>query len=159
MQTPLYTATVRLQIDRPAKIVESEVMLFPSTSDYEFMETQYELLRSRMMAERVVSSFISVTYNTPRRKAILFSAPSRDYFGQPRTLMKRREGALQQATVGFILGHVTVQPVTGSRLVDVSYSDPDPSHAQQIANAYADAFVGHQYRQALSGQRISQGLS
>ena len=36
---------------------------------------------------------------------------------------------------------MTVQPVTGSRLVDVSYSDPVPALAQQVANAYADAFL------------------
>ena len=28
-----------------------------------------------------------------------------------------------------------------TRLIDISYSDPDPGRAQRIANAYADAFV------------------
>src|SRR6478609_7587020 len=53
MQTPLYTASIRLQIDRPTKIVQSGSDVIPEAPDYEFMETQYELLRSRMMAERV----------------------------------------------------------------------------------------------------------
>ena len=34
-----------------------------------------------------------------------------------------------------------MQPVRGSRLVDLSYSDPSPGRAQQIANAYADAYL------------------
>ena len=34
-----------------------------------------------------------------------------------------------------------VNPVPDSRLIDVSYSDPDPARAQRVANAYADAFV------------------
>ena len=37
--------------------------------------------------------------------------------------------------------NLAVQPVAGSRLVDVSYSDPYPARAQRIANAYADAFL------------------
>ena len=35
----------------------------------------------------------------------------------------------------------SVNPVPNSRLVDLSYTDPDPTQAQQIANAYADAFI------------------
>ena len=34
-----------------------------------------------------------------------------------------------------------VKPVIGSRLVDVSYTDPNPGRAQKIANAYADAYM------------------
>ena len=34
-----------------------------------------------------------------------------------------------------------MQPVAKSRLVDISYSDSDPQRAQQIANAYADAYI------------------
>ncbi len=35
----------------------------------------------------------------------------------------------------------TIRPVIGSRLVDISYSDPDPARAQRIAAAYAEAFI------------------
>ena len=57
MMTPLYTATVRLQIDRNvAKIVEGGNITPVEGSDVEFLSTQYELLQSRAMAERVVSA-------------------------------------------------------------------------------------------------------
>ena len=57
MTTPLYVATVRLQIDRNvAKIVESGNVLPVEGSDAEFFRTQQELLRSRAMAERVAMS-------------------------------------------------------------------------------------------------------
>ena len=42
---------------------------------------------------------------------------------------------------GIVHDNVTVLPVPGSRLVDVSYIDPSPARAQQIANGYADAYV------------------
>ena len=55
MQTPLYTSTIRLQIDREAKVVEGP-QVTPQYSDYEFMQTQFQILEGRNMAERVVVS-------------------------------------------------------------------------------------------------------
>ena len=55
MQTPIYTSTVRLQIDPPSKVVEGG-NVGEDFSDYEFMQTQYQLLESRTMAERVASA-------------------------------------------------------------------------------------------------------
>ena len=54
MQVPLYTSTVRLQIDRVTKLVEGS-KLIDDGGDSEFMQTQYQLLEGRTMAERVVS--------------------------------------------------------------------------------------------------------
>ena len=46
MQTPLYTATVRLQIDQNvAKIVQGDSVMPVEDSDDAFMRTQYELLQ------------------------------------------------------------------------------------------------------------------
>ena len=55
MQTPIYTSTVRLQIDPPAKVVEGG-NIGEDFSNYQFMQTQYQLLESRTMAERVASA-------------------------------------------------------------------------------------------------------
>jgi polysaccharide biosynthesis transport protein len=139
MQTPLYTATVRLQIDPSgAKVVESGNVT-PEDSSTEFMRTQYELLRSHTMAERVASAlklgkdqdfFKPRTFSLTRAVGGLFASSA----------TKADEKELQDAAAGVILANQSVQPVVGSRLVDVSYSDPVPSRAQRIANAYADAF-------------------
>ena len=56
MKTPIYTATIRLQIDRPMKIVETGNDVVQQGTDWEFMKTQYELLGSFSMAERVASA-------------------------------------------------------------------------------------------------------
>ncbi len=39
------------------------------------------------------------------------------------------------------MGNRKMKPVSGSRLVDVTYSDPVPARAQRIAAAFADAFI------------------
>ena len=143
MKTPLYTATVRLQIDRNvAKIVQTEGVMPVEGNDFDFMRTQYELLKSRNMAERVVSALAlgdDPDLLQPRQVSLLglvtglFSSSSND---------RVIDGsAASSAAVGVVMGNITVQPVAGSRLVDVSYSDTSPTRAQRIANGYADAFM------------------
>ena len=48
---------------------------------------------------------------------------------------------LTNAAAGIVQGNLQVRPVPGSRLVDLSYSDPNPARSQRIASAYADAFI------------------
>ena len=144
MQTPLYTATVRLQIDRNvAKIVKGDnVMPAEDASDFEFIQTQYELLRSGTMAERVASALRlgeDPDFLKPREFSLVGAVmglltPRHDGEGA-------NESALQDAAAGILPANLGVRPVAGSRLVDVSYSDPAPARAQRIANAYADAFL------------------
>ncbi len=42
---------------------------------------------------------------------------------------------------GIFKSHLKVQPVTGTRLIDVSYSDPDPKRAAAVANAAVQALM------------------
>ena len=48
---------------------------------------------------------------------------------------------LIDAAAGIVQQNLAVKPVAGSRLVDLSYSDPNPARSQRIASAYADAFI------------------
>ena len=142
MQTPLYTATVRLQIDRNvAKIVEGDNVTPVEDSNSQFMRTQYELLQSRMMAERVASA-LKLTNDPDFFKTREFSIVDA-VMGllQPAPNPDVNETVLERTAAGLVQANLGVQPVTGSRLVDVSYSDPVPDRAQRIANAYADAFL------------------
>src|SRR5271157_6230661 len=57
MKTPLYSATARIQIDRePGKVIEGGATSPSEEGGTEFLRTQYEILKSRAMAERVVSA-------------------------------------------------------------------------------------------------------
>jgi capsular exopolysaccharide synthesis family protein len=143
MKVPLYTATARLQIDRNvAKIMNTEGVLPVENGDYDFLRTQYELLKSRNMAERVVSSLTlgdDPDLLKPREMSLLglvtglFSAkPDRSAIDG---------SAASGAAVGVVMGNLLVQPVMGSSLVDLTYTDTSPERAQRIANAYADAFM------------------
>ena len=58
MKTPLYTSTVRLQIDRNAAKVVQGGDVTPEPED-DFMGTQYQLLKGMAMADRVASALKS----------------------------------------------------------------------------------------------------
>jgi len=147
MTTPLYTATVRLQIDRNvAKIVESGNVIPVEGSDAEFFRTQHELLRSRAIAERVASALSlgnDAEFLKPRGFSILgalrgllaLGAPPPDSQALP------DKAALARAAAGVVLANRSVRPLAGSRLVDITYSDPDPLRAQRIATAFGEAFI------------------
>ena len=146
MQTPLYTSTVRLQIDRQvSKIVEGGNITPFEGQDNEFAKTQYELLEGRTMAERVASSLKlgdDPDFFKPRDFSILgFLKGLLGFGGAPVQTDKPKRGDLDAAAGGVVLGNRIVAPVAGSRLVDIGYTDPNPARAQRIAAAFADAFI------------------
>jgi polysaccharide biosynthesis transport protein len=146
MTTPLYTATVRLQVDRNvAKVVEGGNVAPLEGSDFEFMKTQYELLMGRTIGQRVVSELKLGS------EPDFFKARGFSLTGAIRKLFASNNGGQassgqesinrENAATSIVMANRTVRPVPGSRLVDVSYSDPDPSRAQKIVTGLADAFI------------------
>ncbi len=142
LQTPLYSATVRIQIERePAKIVEQGMTSQTEAGSSDFLRTQYELLKSQSMAERVVSAlhlYDDETFFKPRDVSalgVLMGALSSSKKELP------SPAARDGWAAGIVHANMTVTPVPGSRLVDVSYIDPSPARAQQVANGYAEAYI------------------
>lgn len=145
MQTPLYTATVRIQIDRSvAKVVEGGNISPTEGSDSEFLRTQYELLRSRNLAERVVQA-TNLGTDTD-----FINPPSFSLFGKLGGIMSRSDSNTVEksekadnsaAATSAVLDGMSVRPIPGSRLVDLSFTDTSPQRAQRVANAYAESFI------------------
>jgi succinoglycan biosynthesis transport protein ExoP len=143
MATPLYTSTVRIQIDRDAAKVVENGSVAPTEGGYdlEFLKTQYELLQSRNLAERVAT--------------LTHLAGDPDFNNQTRYSLANvfrgaDQSAVQQAdrhhsAALIILERRVVRPLAGSRLVDVSYSDPNPERAQRVAAAYGEAFIAFNF--------------
>jgi succinoglycan biosynthesis transport protein ExoP len=143
MKTPLYTSTVRLQIDRDvAKIVEGGIK--PDNGYEEFMSTQIHLLQGQAMVERIASALKlgdDSSFFQPREFSILGFITGLFTSARVPADQPSDRANYESAAAGIIAGNRVVRPVGGSRLVDISYSDPDPRRAQKIAAAYADAFV------------------
>jgi capsular exopolysaccharide synthesis family protein len=149
-QTPIYQATVTVQIDRQAaKIVkvgdagDSDIRY-----DDRFYQTQYDLLRSRSQAERVATDL-----NLAAASDFL-DPPSTSPWGKLRSLIFRsartattdngNKGTLEQrkgAAAGMVQSGLSIAPVLNSSLVRISFDSPSAEWAQRIANGAADSYV------------------
>ena len=143
MMTRQYSATTRIEIAREeARIVNIQgVQPEAGTVDQEFYQTQYGLLKSRALAERVARE-LSLADN----RAFLDQHGITD---TPGSLVNERPldnsaGARQERlarVVGLLLDKSSVSPLRASRLVDVTYTDPDPAVAARVANAWGRLFI------------------
>ena len=149
MTMPLYTAAVRLQIERNvSKIVESGYVTPVEGSDVEFLRTQYELLQSRSVAERAASALKLADdreFFQPRGVSVIgaMKGAVNNILGSTTADVGTRgdRAAAEHWAASIILANRAVRPIAGSRLVDVMYSDPVPARAQRIAGGIADAFI------------------
>lgn len=145
MQTPLYTATARIQIDRSvAKVVDTGNVSPTEGTDNEFLRTQYELLRSRNLAERVVLSTnlgTDTDFVEPRNFSLFGKLGGIFSRAAPNADERSQKADNSAAATVVVIEGLDVRPIPGSRLVDLSFTDKVPARAQRIANAYADAFI------------------
>lgn len=137
LMTPIYTAKVTLQLDREAARVFDSESVTPSeslTQGEEFFQTQYGLLRSRSLAERVIES-LGLASSNETLKTIGVEAPPSG--GTAASTAARRRAAALEA----VQENLSVSPVRGSRLVAVGFDNPDPGVAARIANGFAENFI------------------
>lgn len=138
LMTPVYVAATTLQIDREAARVLNVDGVQPRESGSqgeEFFSTQYGLLRSRSLAERVTDS-LGLATSDAFLERMNVQPPARVAGSASQSLANRRE-----AVIGTIQKNLSVTPVRGSRLVTVAFESPDPQLAATIANAIAENFI------------------
>lgn len=145
LMTPVYRATASVQIDRDKiNVVDmKDVQSDDSMNGVEYLQTQYELLASRSLAERVVAALGLTDDPAFSPKAGqgfsiggLLSSTKAEPQDATDDLEKRT-----RLTVDKLLRMLTVAPVRGSRIVKVSIDHTSPDLAQKIANGYAEAYI------------------
>ncbi|WP_374943845.1 GumC family protein [Sphingomonas sp.] len=142
MMTPKYTATTTVEISREAnKVTDFQgVERETNIADQEFYQTQYGLLRSRSISERVATQLRLV--DDPKFFA-LFGVSENDSAFQ---LVNGRYPASGRATRLRIAGetlrdNLVVSPTRLSRLVDIGFTSPDAGFSAKVANNWADSFI------------------
>jgi polysaccharide biosynthesis transport protein len=146
LMTPVYRSAASIQIDREAINVTGNDGLQPKevNSGLEFYQTQYELLASRSLAERVVSTLnLAGDYGLVTQKSpSLFSTLKVLVMGSDPTPAK--ELTIEEKNtqvVETLLRSLTIAPVRGSRVVKINIDNTDPALAQRVANGYAEVFI------------------
>src|SRR5687767_13768987 len=144
---PLYRSVIQLQIDREASGVSLQEVFGIAASQQEFLQTQYILLRSRGLAERVVDDH--KLYNDRE------IYPPGVAGKTPEEIEKIQEGIARS-----LLGGIRVSPVVGTSLVEISYVGTSPRVAQKVAEAWGDSFIQMSMAQKLeSVQHASNFLA
>lgn len=132
LATPIYKATTQLLIERQTpRLLESRETSFYDAQNQEFYHTQYKLLQSRSLAQKVADKLD--LKNSPMFGSIFRKMPTDASAVQRQHYMDR--------LIGSLLGSLEVTPVKKSSLVDVSFYSSDPKLAAQIVNTVAQSFI------------------
>ena len=154
LMTNKYRATTSLLIEREAiKVVNVEgVIPTESPTDRDFYQTQYELLKSRSLARRVIGETRLAEH--PEYKEIAEEALERKPPGKENGT---REDIVGRALTGAVLESLEVEPVRASRLVRVHFLSADPELAARVANAYGRVFIAHNLERRVEASTVATG--
>ena len=144
MATPMYRSSATLEMNPPQIEVlgqgkGGQPMV---ANDRDFLATQYGLLRSRSLAERVAQEL-----NLGANPAFVPEGVDR--------------GIGNRIATGRLQGGFDVDPVPQSRLVQISFVSEDPALAARITNSFADNFINsnleRRYESSAYARRFLQG--
>ena len=138
LTSPLYTGRTQLEISREQKQITNVQGLESEQAgrDTEFYATQYALLKTRPVAERVMRD-MRLDKNNEFFAAHGIDVTAFDGTNGGAATQKVRE----KLAIDTLLANIEISPVRTSRLVDIRYSSRSPDISARIANAWAKAFI------------------
>lgn len=152
LATPIYSAKSTIEISRQEEnIVQVDGVRPEATAiDQEFYQTQYALLESDALMDRVADklrlgsdpAFIEA-YNIDPDRGAAWSVENAQVSKERRALELRRQ--IREA----LAEHKQIAPIRGSRIVEIFYSSPDPNLSAKIANAWVEAFIASSFDRKL----------
>ena len=163
--TPLYMATAVLRIEPQNPTVTGVAEVMPSqaaSGPYDYYQTQFTLLQSPPVAAKVIKELnleSNSSFTGPKKGpsylslALRWISDSLDalrnsiarlFEEQPVTRSKEKpvyELGVSPWLIGRYMKYLEVKPVRNTRLVQISFSTPDPKLSQDLANAHATSFI------------------
>ena len=142
LMTPKYTATATIEISRESDNVSNiqGVDREASIADQEFYQTQYGLLQSRTLSERVAAQLRLI--DDPKFFEMFGVGDALPAFEQTNGRYPASGRTVRQRVAGEILRkRVAVDPTRLSRLVDLNFTSPSADFSAKVANAWAENFI------------------
>ena len=151
-EVPMYRATARIQIDgENPNIVSFQDIYQMETVANDGLQTQFRILSARSLARRVVEDLRLDEHDQFQAGPPSFSsglirsvtnvfATSEDNSGEGAVTDSDETDALR-GVIGSYLGRLSVSPVGGTRLVDISFDSTDPEFATRVINAHSQHFI------------------
>lgn len=158
--TPQYKATATLLIEsNQAKVLSIEEIYGVDSSRKEYFQTQYEILKSRQVAEKVVeklrlyeeptfdpdyennkSGVVSETIDSVKQK-ILKALP---FLPQKEVVTLTEQQQLERRksyATSMFMSSLEINPLINTQVVKISYEHESPQFAAAIANAVGDVYI------------------
>lgn len=145
--TPVYQATAVLQIEQEqAKVVSIEEIYGIEGGNDSYLNTQFEVLKSRGVLEKVVHKLgllKNPEFNISLQEKPWYAGLT-DWQGllgiaQPEAVAD--DSAILRDTVNVLAERVTIEPVRKTQIVRIHGESENPRLAAQIANAIASAYI------------------
>ena len=142
LTTKIYRATLTLQIEQQEAKIMGAGGLSPNEFNFfdsqNFYQTQYELLKSDALGQRVIEQLNLVApAQTEKKSKSWLDIFKVDDEKEVDTPPEDAESGLMTGLPGAL----TVAPIRNSQLVRVLFDSPDPQMAARIANEISVAFI------------------
>ncbi|MBT9329479.1 GumC family protein [Paracidobacterium acidisoli] len=162
--TPLYQATGEIEIQRePSGAFGLDNGVLGDTSheasdaleNSMSIETQAGILESDTLALHVIRALdLESTQNFFPAKKRGLTIPGWIFFWrsplEPRSVPLEEAPNRRYVALRIFARHLTVQPVTGTRLIEIRYSDPDPALAARVVNRLVQALADYTFQSRLA---------
>jgi len=145
MATPIYRATAVMQIEKEEQNVVQVGAVGAQGYDPDFLQTQYQLLQSRALAERVADDLeldaaalerLEKPSWIERLKGLVRPIPKATIVTREADSRAALDAATQAVRAGLV-----IEPVRRSRLVRIHYDSPAPALSARVANGIAEGFI------------------
>ena len=175
-ETPIYQARLTMAVEPSGYQGSNSAMFDPFA--YRFYETQYELIKSRSVAERVVdqlklverdsvqqllvppSFFESLAVEFAALTGITWFAQTAPQPSKVANLTPQQAAQKRMWLTSIIKNGVTVRGGEKSNLVDVTFNSMNPQFAAEIANSLVSAYIEQGLDSQLNrSQQTTQWLS
>lgn len=140
---PVYRATATLLIEsNPAKVVSIEEVYGIDASQGKYYQTQYEILQSRTLAERVIDKLelaLNPEFNTKEKPLVDWRRWLPFGLQTGEVAPSEAERRLQLASA--FLDRLSIEPIRNTQLVKIHFEAHDAGLAATVANAVGDAYI------------------
>jgi capsular exopolysaccharide synthesis family protein len=164
--SPVYKVTVRILINKEnPNVVNIQEVLAVNAADADYYQTQYEILRSPSIALRVID--LLDLKDSPEFQPSKGGLLDNILNGLQGWISKLGPQAVDDVTdaapsddsnrlLKVYRGRFQVEPVVGSRLVDISFLSHDPKEAAEIIDTHAKVYIEEHLERKFAAAREAQ---
>ncbi len=142
--TPVYRSTATIMIEsKQAKVVSIEEIYGVDPTLREYFQTQFEILKSRDLAKKVIQKLNLAENPEFKKKENESGFNWREWLPLDLPVAEKEAKPVDpmEALTNKFMAHLTVTPVRNTQLVNISFDAEDPQLAANIVNALGEAYI------------------